>query len=94
MPNSYSSRTPWLCHDGRADCLVISRVAVDTLALLLHPVRLRIVHAMSGGRILTIFGLCARLPDVPKTTARRTPLPAAPRARGDRRRCGRVDVTG
>jgi DNA-binding transcriptional ArsR family regulator len=41
---------------------------VETLDLLLHPVRLRIVHAMSGGRILTTSDLCARLPDVPKTT--------------------------
>ena len=38
------------------------------LDLLLHPVRLRIVHAMTGGRILTTSDLCALLPDVPKTT--------------------------
>lgn len=47
------------------------RVVVDTLDLLLHPVRLRIVHSMSGGRILTTSDLCARLPDVPKTTVYR-----------------------
>jgi DNA-binding transcriptional ArsR family regulator len=41
---------------------------MDTLALLLHPVRVRIVHAMAGGQVLTISDLCARLPDVPKTT--------------------------
>jgi DNA-binding transcriptional ArsR family regulator len=41
---------------------------VDTLELLLHPVRVRIVHAMSGGRTRTTSELCARLPDVPKTT--------------------------
>jgi len=41
---------------------------VDPLELLLHPVRVRIVHAMAGGRVLTTSGLCARLPDVPKTT--------------------------
>jgi hypothetical protein len=41
---------------------------MDTLELLLHPVRLRIVHAMSGGRIRTTSDLCIRLPDVPKTT--------------------------
>lgn len=41
---------------------------VDTPGLLLHPVRLRIVHAMSGGRTRTTSELCARLPDVPKTT--------------------------
>jgi DNA-binding transcriptional ArsR family regulator len=44
---------------------------MDTLDLLLHPVRLRIVHAMAGGRIVTTTGLCARLPDVPKTTVYR-----------------------
>jgi DNA-binding transcriptional ArsR family regulator len=41
---------------------------VDTLELLLHPVRVRIVHAMSGGQICTTSDLCARLPDVPKTS--------------------------
>jgi DNA-binding transcriptional ArsR family regulator len=44
---------------------------VDTLDLLLHPVRLRIVHAMAGGRTRTTSDLCARLPDVPKTTVYR-----------------------
>jgi DNA-binding transcriptional ArsR family regulator len=39
---------------------------VDTLELLGHPVRLRIVHAMRGGRMLTTAQLCARLPDVSK----------------------------
>jgi DNA-binding transcriptional ArsR family regulator len=41
---------------------------MDKWELLVHPVRLRIVHAMSGGRALTTTQLCARLPDVPKTT--------------------------
>lgn len=41
---------------------------MDTLDLVLHPVRLRIVHAMSGGRTRTTSDLCASLPDVPKTT--------------------------
>jgi DNA-binding transcriptional ArsR family regulator len=41
---------------------------MDILELLLHPVRLRIVHAMSGGRTRTTSDLCARLPEVPKTT--------------------------
>jgi DNA-binding transcriptional ArsR family regulator len=41
---------------------------VDTLELLLHPVRVRIVHAMSGGRTRTTSDLCASMPDVPKTT--------------------------
>src|SRR5450432_1850225 len=44
------------------------RQSVDTIDLLLHPVRLRVVHAMSGGRTHTTSDLCARLPDVPKTT--------------------------
>jgi DNA-binding transcriptional ArsR family regulator len=41
---------------------------VEPLELLLHPIRLRIVHAMSGGRTRTTSDLCAALPDVPKTT--------------------------
>ncbi|MFI0463096.1 helix-turn-helix domain-containing protein [Saccharopolyspora sp. 5N102] len=41
---------------------------MDTLDLLLHPVRVRIVHAMSGGRTRTTAELCASLPDIPKTT--------------------------
>jgi DNA-binding transcriptional ArsR family regulator len=41
---------------------------VETLDLLLHPVRLRIVHALTGGQTRTTTELCARLPDVPKTT--------------------------
>lgn len=40
----------------------------DTVELLLHPVRLRIVHAMSGGRTLTTSELRARMPDVSKAT--------------------------
>ncbi|WP_063000675.1 helix-turn-helix domain-containing protein [Nocardia mikamii] len=38
------------------------------MELLAHPVRLRIVHAMSGGHTLTTAQLCARLPDVSKAT--------------------------
>lgn len=44
---------------------------VNTLDLLLHPVRLRIVHAMSGGQTRTTSDLCARLPDVSKATVYR-----------------------
>ena len=44
---------------------------MDTLELLAHPVRLRIVHAMRGGRLLTTAQLCARLPDVSKATVYR-----------------------
>jgi DNA-binding transcriptional ArsR family regulator len=39
---------------------------VDTLELLAHPVRLRIVHAMRGGRVLTTGELCTLLPGVSK----------------------------
>jgi DNA-binding transcriptional ArsR family regulator len=44
---------------------------VDTLELLLHPVRVRIVHAMSGGLTRTTSELRARLPDVSKATVYR-----------------------
>ncbi|MRH87560.1 helix-turn-helix domain-containing protein [Nocardia sp. SYP-A9097] len=44
---------------------------MDPFELLAHPVRLRIVHAMRGGRVLTTADLCARLPDVSKATAYR-----------------------
>jgi DNA-binding transcriptional ArsR family regulator len=39
---------------------------VETLELLAHPVRLRIVHAMRGDRTLTTGELCALLADVSK----------------------------
>ena len=39
---------------------------MDTLELLAHPVRLRIVHAMRGDRTLSTAQLCALLPDVSK----------------------------
>jgi DNA-binding transcriptional ArsR family regulator len=39
---------------------------VDTLELLAHPVRLRIVHALRGERTLTTAQLGALLPDVSK----------------------------
>ena len=41
---------------------------MDALELLLHPVRLRIVHAMSGARVRTTADLCAALPDVSRAT--------------------------
>lgn len=44
---------------------------MDTLDLLLHPVRLRIVHAMSGGRARSTNDLCAELADVPRTSVYR-----------------------
>lgn len=40
---------------------------MDAVDLLLHPVRLRVVHALSGGE-LTTAELCARMPDVPRVT--------------------------
>ncbi|TDV47950.1 helix-turn-helix domain-containing protein [Actinophytocola oryzae] len=36
------------------------------MTLVAHPVRLRIVHAMHGDRVLSTADLCARLPDVSK----------------------------
>ncbi len=47
------------------------RSGVETLDLLLHPVRVRVVHAMSGGRTRTTSELCAHLPDVPRTSVYR-----------------------
>jgi DNA-binding transcriptional ArsR family regulator len=44
---------------------------VNTVDLLLHPVRLRIVHALSGGQELTTTQLCARMPDVSRVTVYR-----------------------
>ncbi|GAB3334209.1 helix-turn-helix domain-containing protein [Micromonospora halotolerans] len=44
---------------------------MDVLELLAHPVRLRIVHAMRGGRTLTTAQLCARISDVSKATVYR-----------------------
>jgi DNA-binding transcriptional ArsR family regulator len=44
---------------------------VDALDLLLHPVRLRIVHAMAGRRVRTTAELRARLPDVSQATVYR-----------------------
>jgi DNA-binding transcriptional ArsR family regulator len=42
-----------------------------TADILFHPVRLRIVLALSGGRTLTTAELCARLPDASKATVYR-----------------------
>lgn len=44
---------------------------VDPIDLLLHPVRQRIVHAMSGERTRTTSELCASLPDISKTSVYR-----------------------
>ncbi|GLY38500.1 transcriptional regulator [Amycolatopsis sp. NBRC 101858] len=44
---------------------------MDPLRLLVHPVRLRIVHAMAGSRTRTTTELCERLPDVSKATVYR-----------------------
>jgi DNA-binding transcriptional ArsR family regulator len=41
---------------------------MEKMELLIHPVRMRIVHAMSGGGTMTTTQLCARLPDVSKAT--------------------------
>ncbi|MFD6279791.1 helix-turn-helix domain-containing protein [Streptomyces sp. NPDC060209] len=44
---------------------------MDTVELLLHPVRMRIVHAMHDGRTRTTTELCGLLPDVSKATVYR-----------------------
>jgi DNA-binding transcriptional ArsR family regulator len=44
---------------------------MDAVELLLHPVRLRIVHALSAGRALTTAQLCARMPEAGKVTVYR-----------------------
>ncbi|MDA0563427.1 helix-turn-helix domain-containing protein [Streptomonospora sp. S1-112] len=44
---------------------------MDATDLLLHPVRLRIVHALPVGRTRTTAQISAALPDVPKTTVYR-----------------------
>ena len=46
-------------------------MSMDTLQLLLHPVRIRIVHALYGGLTRTTSDLCDRLPDVSKATVYR-----------------------
>jgi DNA-binding transcriptional ArsR family regulator len=40
----------------------------DLIDLLMHPVRLRIVQAMAGGRVVSSADLRARLPDVSRAT--------------------------
>lgn len=44
---------------------------MESLELLAHPVRLRIVHALSGDRTRTTAQLCAHLTDVSKATVYR-----------------------
>jgi DNA-binding transcriptional ArsR family regulator len=44
---------------------------MDPVELLLHPVRLRLVHAFAGGRSLTTAQLAARLSDVSQATVYR-----------------------
>ncbi|GIF77549.1 helix-turn-helix domain-containing protein [Asanoa siamensis] len=44
---------------------------MDTVELLVHPVRLRIVHALSGDRTVTTAQLLERMPDVSKATVYR-----------------------
>ncbi|KUN85724.1 helix-turn-helix domain-containing protein [Streptomyces griseoruber] len=44
---------------------------MDTLGLLAHPIRLRVVHALRGGRVLTTGQLCSLIPDASKATVYR-----------------------
>lgn len=46
-------------------------MSTTRLDLLLHPVRMRLVNALAGGRTLTTAELCDRLPDLPKATVYR-----------------------
>jgi hypothetical protein len=46
-------------------------MSTSRLALLLHPVRMRLVNALSAGRTLTTTELCARMPDLPMATVYR-----------------------
>lgn len=46
-------------------------MAMDTVDLLLHPVRLRIVHAFSSDRALTTAEVAARMPEVSQATVYR-----------------------
>ena len=43
----------------------------ERLAVLLHPVRMRLVHAMRAGGSLTTGEMCVRLADLPKATVYR-----------------------
>jgi DNA-binding transcriptional ArsR family regulator len=45
--------------------------SMDALTLLAHPVRLRIIHALRGGRVLTAGRLCERVGDASKATVYR-----------------------
>ena len=47
------------------------QVTMDTLELLLHPIRIRIVNAFSGDRSRTTSEVCRRLPDVSQATVYR-----------------------
>ena len=44
---------------------------MDPLKLLAHPVRLRIIHALRGGRVLTAGALSDRIGDVSRATVYR-----------------------
>lgn len=46
-------------------------MSTTRLALLLHPVRMRLVNALSAGGVLTTAELGARLPDQPQATVYR-----------------------
>ncbi len=50
---------------------IMHETEVDPLELILHPVRLRIIHAMGGGRVSTTSDLCRRLTGVSKATVYR-----------------------
>ncbi|MFD8691482.1 helix-turn-helix domain-containing protein [Streptomyces sp. NPDC059651] len=44
---------------------------MNSLKLLAHPIRLRVIHAMGGGRVMTTTQICARIPEASKATVYR-----------------------
>jgi hypothetical protein len=60
-----------MCNAGPAGSRYEDPALDERLALLLHPVRLRLVHAMRTAGPLTVGELCTRLPELPKATVYR-----------------------
>ena len=64
-------QTPAVASDLSTETSIIDEITVDPHELILHPVRLRIIHAMDGGRAHTASDLCHRLTGVSKATVYR-----------------------
>jgi predicted transcriptional regulator len=56
------------CENGSTGEIIL---AMDSLELLLHPIRTRIIHGLSGGQVRTTAELADRLPDVSRATVYR-----------------------